>query len=244
MMIQKENRIGEVVAQNFRTAGIFESFGIDFCCGGKRTIGDACLEKGVNTESLLTELNKSGSINSPEENFNNWSAGFLTEYIVNNHHAYVNSSIPVIEKHLNKVASKHGEKHPELKVAAAVFSVLKDDLLVHMAKEEKMLFPYIKQLESAEISNMTLNTPPFGTVNNPVKVMESEHENAGNLMREISSMTNGFTAPDDACTGFRVLYSELKEFAQDLFKHIHLENNVLFPKAKELEMKLFNQITS
>jgi regulator of cell morphogenesis and NO signaling len=244
MMVQKENKIGEVVAQNFHAAKVFESYGLDFCCGGKKTIGEACNEKGIDSDLLINELNNSAEKKENTNNCSSWKADILADYIVNRHHTYVHKAIPSIEQRLAKVSGKHGERHPELNIVAAVFSVLKDDLLIHMAKEEKMLFPFIKQLGSAEQDNLKINTAPFGTINNPIKVMESEHDNAGNLMKEISRLTNGFTPPEDACSGFRVLYSELKEFEEDLYKHIHLENNVLFPKANELETRLLNIINT
>ena len=238
MLVQKENKIGDVVASNFHAARIFENFGLDFCCGGKKTINDACGEKGINTDYVLNELNKINEEKPADIHYDKWSADFLADYIVNNHHSYVLNTIPTIEHHLQKVLSKHGEKHPELAKVMAVFTILKDELLEHMAKEERMLFPYIKKMRIAQQNNFELNIPPFGAVNNPIKVMESEHENAGELMKEIHTLTNNFAPPEDTCTGYRVLYSELKEFEKDLYMHIHLENNVLFPKAKQLETEI------
>lgn len=238
MLIQKENKIGEVVAGNFHTAKIFESYGLDFCCGGKRSIEDACNEKGVDSGKLLAELGRTTENNTASTRFDTWEADFLADYIVNNHHSYVVNAISTIEHHLQKVVTAHGEKHPEVCGIESIFDDLKNELLNHMAKEEKMLFPYIKKMNIALKNTLELPVPPFGTVDNPIKVMESEHDNAGNLMSKINSLSGGFSPPKDACTTFKVLYNELKEFEDDLHVHVHLENNILFPKAKVLEEKL------
>lgn len=238
MLIQKESKIGEVVAGNFHAAKIFEDHGLDFCCGGKKTIEAACGEKGVNTDQLLAELESINAVNPSSTHFDKWEADFLAEYIINNHHAYVVNAVSTIEHHLQKVVSAHGEKHTEVVKIESVFTELKNELLDHMAKEEKMLFPYIKKMNIALKNTLEMPVPPFGTVENPIKVMESEHDNAGLLTKEINKLSNGYQPPKDACTTFRVLYNELKEFEDDLHVHIHLENNILFPKAKLLEEKL------
>lgn len=238
MLIQKENRIGDIVAGNFHTAKIFESHGLDFCCGGKKTIGDACVEKQVDTELLLNELAKVQDTNETLSRFDKWEADFLVDYIINNHHSYVLNSVSTIEHHLAKVVSAHGERHPELAKIQGLFADLKDELLNHMQKEEKMLFPYIKKMHMAFRNTLEMPIPPFGTVGNPIKMMEDEHESAGNLMKLINTLSNGYSAPKDACGTYKVLYGELKEFENDLHMHVHLENNILFPKAAELEKEL------
>ena len=238
MLIQKENKIGEVVAGNFHTARIFENYGLDFCCGGKKTIEDACSEKGVDTAKLLAELETSGSSNTTATRFDTWEADFLADYIINNHHAYVVNSVSTIEHHLQKVVSAHGERHHELAEIESAFTELKNELLEHMAKEEKMLFPYIKKMNIALKNTLEMPVPPFGTIENPIKVMEHEHDNAGNLLKKINSLSSAYNPPKDACATFRVLYNELREFEDDLHIHIHLENNILFPKAKKLEEAL------
>lgn len=238
MLVQKENKIGEIVAENFHAARIFENFGIDFCCGGKKTIKEACSEKGISPDFVIKELTKIENEKLQEVHYNNWNVDFLADYIINNHHSYVLNSIPTIEHHLQKVALKHGEKHPELPKLMEAFTILKDDLLTHMAKEEKMLFPYIKKMRIAELNTFELPVPPFGAVDNPIRVMEAEHEDAGRMIKEINNITNNYTAPADACQTFKILYKELQEFEKDLHTHVHLENNILFPKAKKLENKL------
>jgi regulator of cell morphogenesis and NO signaling len=242
MQVQKDNTVGEIVAQNFRAAQIFEKFGLDFCCGGKKTISDACEKKGVNTDEVIDELvkvNENGA--GRPADFNAWEMDFLINYIVENHHSYVTRSIPVIFAHSQKVAGAHGENHPEVIKIADYFTIIKDELEAHLMKEEKMLFPYIKKLVDIKKNNLEQQVPPFGTVMSPIKVMEGEHENVGLLFAEINRLSNGYTPPDDACTTFRVLYQELNEFEQDLHTHIHLENNILHPKAIELEKFLNEQ---
>jgi regulator of cell morphogenesis and NO signaling len=238
MIVQKENKIGDIVAENFRTAKIFEGFGLDFCCGGKKTIETACMEKGISADAVIEALENSEGGNQTDMRYDKWSPDFLADYIVNNHHTYVLNAIPAIEQHLRKVISKHGEKHPQMEKVGSYFTSLKYELTAHMVKEEKMLFPYIKKMYYALQNSVAMSAPPFGSVGSPIKVMELEHEAAGSLMKQIGELTNNFTPPEDACTTFRILLKELDEFEQDLHMHIHLENNILFPKASELELKL------
>jgi regulator of cell morphogenesis and NO signaling len=244
MLVQKESKIGDIVAENFRAAQVFEKYGLDFCCGGKKTIDQVCQTKGINPNevvSLLAELPENGS--TAPAHFNSWELDFLIDYIVNNHHRYVKQALPVISEHSQKVASKHGENHNEIITISEHFSRIREELEVHMQKEERMLFPYIKQLLEIDRSGEEAPYAPFGTVENPIKVMEAEHEAAGKMMAEINGLSSSFTPPVDACTTYRVLYQELKEFGDDLHMHIHLENNILFPKAIELEKRLSFQKT-
>ncbi|RPI17121.1 MAG: iron-sulfur cluster repair di-iron protein [Ignavibacteriae bacterium] len=236
MQVQKENTIGEVVASNFKTAQVFEKYGLDFCCGGKKTISDACAKNGVDTDKLINELLKlNNNGNGKSNDYASWEPDFLVDYIINNHHSYVVKTLPVIYAHSRKVAGAHGENHPEVIKIAEYFSMIKDELEAHLMKEEKMLFPYIKKLAEIKKKNLDVQYPPFGSVKEPIRVMEAEHENAGTLMSEINTLSRGYNPPEDACTTFRVLYQELKEFEDDLHVHIHLENNILHPKAIELE---------
>jgi regulator of cell morphogenesis and NO signaling len=239
MLIQKESKIGNIVAENFRTAKIFEDYGIDFCCGGKISISEACGEKGINPDELtakLTGLNENQNITN--DNYNAWEPDFLIDYIIKTHHSYVNRALPVIVGHAEKVALKHGANHAEVIKISELFSGIQAELEIHMQKEELMLFPYIKYLLEAERNSDAVSIPPFGTIENPIKVMEKEHDSAGRVMDEINSLSNSYSIPEDTCTTYSVLYQELKDFENDLHKHIHLENNILFPKAIELENKL------
>ena len=242
MLVQKEETIGDVVAKNYRAARVFESFGLDFCCGGKKLISDACREKGINEDEVLRELNTIPEVNSQTEtNYGNLPLDSLIDYIIQHHHLYVIQNLPVIYNRCRKVAEVHGKNHPETMKIAELFTQLKDELETHLQKEEKMLFPYIKSMVDNQKRNAAINYPPFGTVANPVSVMETEHENAGRVMAEIRQLSSDFVTPEDACETFRVLYQELSEFEADLHKHIHLENNILHPKAIELEGILQNK---
>jgi regulator of cell morphogenesis and NO signaling len=240
MLIEKESKIGEIVAQDFRTAGVFEKYGVDFCCGGKKSINEACSDSGIDSDELINNLMQ---VNGSREtnNFNSWEPDFLIDYIINNHHKYVLGALPVITAHTEKVSSKHGEKHPEVIKISGLFAGLKAELESHMQKEERMLFPYIKHLSEIVRLGQDASYPPFGSVENPIKVMETEHETAGKIIAEIYKLSSAYLIPEDACTSYTVLYKELKEFEDDLHVHIHLENNILFPKAVELEKKLFHQ---
>lgn len=238
MQIQKENRIGDIVAQNFHSAKVFENLGLDFCCGGKKSISDACNEKGLNTDYVISELSKIDEGSAASYHYANWELDFLVDYIINNHHSYVVNSSSTIMHHLQKVVEAHGQKHPELAEINRIFAELKEELSGHMEKEEKMLFPYIKRLCIASKNSLEISHPPFGKVENPVKVMEAEHESAGKMLAEINKLSSSYTPPAGACGTYKVLYAELKEFEQDLHVHVHIENNILFPRAVALENRL------
>ena len=230
--------LAELVSENIHSAIVFEEYGLDFCCNGKRSLQEACLEKNIEVEKVVKSLNElSTNINS--EKYNEWAPDFLVDYIINNHHQYVRRMIPVISLHADKVASVHGKNHPETIRIADLFLAVREELQNHMMKEERMLFPYIKVLYAAKKNNQQTTPPPFGTIQNPIRKMEAEHESAGDAMRKIKGLSNNFTAPADSCNTFKALYSELKEFEEDLHKHIHLENNILFPRSIELEKEMF-----
>lgn len=235
--------LSEIVTNNFKSASVFEKYGLDFCCHGKKSISQACEEKGIDIEEVLVQLEKLND-NNPEHNheqYIHWDLGFLADYIVNVHHKYVRNMIPVISAHADKVTSKHGQNHPELIKVANHFTVVYKDLKQHMMKEEQLLFPYVKYLVNVRNNSGTPEAPFFGSIKNPIQMMEAEHESAGNLLADIGSLTNNYTPPADACNTLKVFYNELKEFEQDLHKHVHLENNILFPGSIELENNLFNQ---
>ncbi len=232
-----EATVAELVASDYRTAEIFKKYGIDFCCGGKRSIADVCSQKNINPEALEKEILELQ--NQPVDaghDFNNWSLAFLADYIQNVHHTYVNSNLSLVKEFAEKVATVHGDHNPETKEIARLWNEVANELTVHMKKEELVLFPYIKKLEQySNDSSAGLPASHFGTVKNPVKMMEQEHELAGSLMKQIQELSNNFTPPIHACNTYKVLYAKLKEFQTDLFQHIHLENNILFPKAIAME---------
>ena len=234
--------IGELVARDFRMAEVFEKYGIDFCCGGKKTVAEACHKRGVDVNLVERELQKVESLTGRNSHdFNSWTLGFLADYIVNNHHQYVARSLPFLHEISAKVALVHGALHQEVLEIARHFETIEQELEMHMHKEEVILFPYIKALAEAKENGTRLAPPPFGTIANPINMMEQEHSEVGNAMEEIEQLRNGFTPPDDACTSYRILYAKLQEFQQDLHQHIHLENNILFPKALKLESEAAKQ---
>jgi regulator of cell morphogenesis and NO signaling len=162
----------------------------------------------------------------------------LVSYIVSNHHAFVRQAMPALLAHTTKVAAVHGDQHPELREIAGLFERAADEMTSHMGKEEQILFPYIVALEDAAADAATAPSAPFGTVRNPIRMMEAEHESAGDAMARIRELTSGYAVPPDACTTYRVCFQELEEFERDLHEHVHLENNILFPKAARIEAEI------
>lgn len=235
----KEKTIGQIVADDYRTAQVFKKFGLDFCCGGKRTVEEACEKKGVELSEVQKALDALGNKATDQHNYSEWSPAFLVDYIINTHHHFVRTKLPEIKAYARKVAKVHGNSYPVLNKMLDRFLKLNNEMLSHLDKEEQILFPYIKKLVAAESGGRPLaEKPAFGTAANPVRMMEAEHEEAGGLMAELESLSNGFTPPEDACTTFRVYFQNLEGFRDDLHKHVHLENNILFPKALELERSL------
>ena len=236
---EKELTIGDLVSKDFRKAEVFKKFGLDFCCGGKKTLTKACKEKGLDVVEIEKELKAvEETPSTSSQDYNNWELGFLADYILNTHHKYVVQALPVIYEYTQKVAKVHGDRHPEAIEIANDFMRVAEELTSHMAKEENLLFPYIKQLAAAKLNGTAMNPSPFGTIQNPIKMMEMEHEMVGDVMENINNLAYGYTPPEDACTTFRLSYAKLKEFEDDLHQHIHLENNILFPKAIALEKEL------
>jgi regulator of cell morphogenesis and NO signaling len=235
----KEETIGEMVAKDYRKAQVFKKLGIDFCCGGKKTLSEVSAKKGISVEQIKEEL---AAVNAQEAasslNFDKWDLAFLSDYIINTHHQYVRESIPFLSELSQKVARVHGDSHPEVIQVAEVFSRVAQDLSLHMMKEEKILFPFIKELVKTQKEGGKLGDIPFGEVKNPIQIMELEHEQAGEDLDEIRQLTSGYAIPEGACTSYRILYKKLEEFESDLFQHVHLENNILFPKSIKLEKEL------
>lgn len=230
-----EKTLAEIVTDNIRSAIIFEEAGLDFCCKGKRSLKDACADKNIDVQKVVNELKNLSDSGNGTQNINDWQLDFLVDYIMNNHHQYVRRMIPVISLHADKVASVHGKNHPETLRIADLFLAVREELEGHMMKEERILFPQIKQMVLNQKENSQFFPPPFGTIQNPIRMMKYEHTSAGDAMFKIRELSSSFAPPEDACNTFKVLYSELKEFEEDLHKHIHLENNILFPKSIELE---------
>lgn len=236
---EQEETIGELVARDFRKAQVFKKLGIDFCCGGKKTLTEVCSKKGLDIHKVEAELAIIDQQPAAAgQNFNNWNLDFFCDYIINTHHNYVRESIPFLSEMSQKVARVHGGGHPELIKVAEVFAAIASDLSMHLMKEENILFPYIKEMVEAQKAGRSLPASQFGEVANPIKVMEMEHEGAGEDLSEIRQLTNDYQIPAEACASYRILFQKLEEFENDLHQHVHLENNILFPKALELEKTL------
>jgi len=232
----KDKTIGAFVAQDFRTAAVFSKYQIDFCCKGNRTINEVCEKQSIDSDTLLQNVyDVLQSENNSGIDFNSWPLDLLVDYIEKTHHRYVEEKTGIILQFLNKLCSVHGANHPELFKINELFAEGAGELSQHMKKEELMLFPFIKRMVNTKESNGVLSQPSFGTVSNPIAMMMQEHENEGDRFREIANLTNNYTAPADGCTTYKVAFAMLQEFEQDLHKHIHLENNILFPKAVILE---------
>lgn len=235
--------IGEIVRDDYRTAEVFKKFNIDFCCGGKKTIEEVCSTNNISvgefTNALSETLNKTGF--DKGYNFKDWEPDFLANYIVNVHHKYVAENIPLLLEFTQKIVRVHGERHPELQQIAGLFADVATELQHHMMKEERILFPYIAKLQAAFKSKSTPGPSPFGTVRNPIAMMEMEHDNAGSLLKQMREISSNYKLPEDACGAYTVTYQKLDEFENDLRQHIHLENNILFPRAIELEEQLSGQ---
>jgi regulator of cell morphogenesis and NO signaling len=226
--------IGEIVATDFRTAAVFDLFGIDFCCGGKRTFDEACRCAAVNPAEVQSALDALGPSADVEKDVTEQRLDRLIDHITSTHHAYVRTAVPTIRAYLAKLIDVHGARHPELRRVAVCFDVLSTDLAQHLLKEEQVLFPYVRELY-ATTGGERHYPSPFGTVENPIRMMEREHQKAGEQLRVIRELTHGYTAPDDGCTTYAVCMAELHRFERDLHRHVHLENSVLFPRAIVLE---------
>jgi len=242
MNIQETQIIGELVAQDYRTASVFKKYGVDFCCQGNRTIADACMAKKVDPKSVITDLNQINQEQvSASTDYKSWPIDLLTDYIEKKHHRYVEDKTQEIKPYLDKICSVHGEHHPELFEIRDQFIASAGELAAHMKKEEFILFPFIRKLAKARQENMLIDAPAFGTIQNPIAMMHEEHTIEGDRFRKIEGLSNHYTPPNDACNTYRVTLALLQEFEQDLHLHIHLENNVLFPKAIEMEAELMRR---
>ena len=230
--------VAEVVTKNIKTADVFKKNGIDFCCGGNVSVKEICEKKSVDYEKLKAQIEAIETKVECNLNYDSWDLDFLADYIVNTHHKYVAEANDLIAQYSNKVAKVHGNHNPEVVEINDLFMEVAGELNMHMHKEEMILFPFIRQLANAKKSGQNIKPPHFGTIQNPINMMEMEHVDAGDIMKKIAELSNNFTPPDYACNTYRALYAKLEEYQNDLFEHIHLENNILFPKAIKLEQEL------
>ena len=221
--------VGEIVANDFRTSAVFKKAGIDFCCSGKQSFADACTANGLNATELENEI-----LNITEDpvnefmNFKNWDAVFLSEYIMITHHKFVLKNLPDLVFYTRKIAKVHGEHHPELVHVANLFETINTELLHHLKNEEEVLFPAIKEVVKSNSSKAKQ------IIVSEITRMTGEHEFAGGAMDEINKITKCYAVPADGCNTYRVAFKMLEQFEDDLHTHVHLENNILYPKAIEL----------
>ncbi len=229
--------IGEMARNDFRNAEVFKKLGIDFCCGGKKTLEQVCKDNNLDLNTVKAELEKNSQLNSrnAQHDFDSWPSSFLADYIVNVHHRYVRDNTQLLDELSEKVARKHGDHFAELPAIRSCVKQLLEELTEHMAKEEQILFPCIKQQEQND-SNESKPACKFQSIKHPIAVMENDHELAGTLLKQIRTLTNNYTTPPNACNSFNFLYKKLEEFESDLHQHIHLENNILFVKAQAVEI--------
>lgn len=227
--IDTEKTIGQIVTDDFRAAGIFKNAGIDFCCGGDKSLDQACREKNLDPKvviSRLEELEKTPV--SESYNYNEWEPGFLADYIVNTHHNFVKKNLPDLVYYTQKIESVHGNHHPELAEIASLMEQVNTELLQHLKNEEEVLFPAIKEV-------LKTNRPDTKeTIVTEITRMKGEHEFAGGAMDKINVLTGHYTLPEDGCNSYRVAFELLSRFEDDLHIHVHLENNILYPKALAL----------
>jgi regulator of cell morphogenesis and NO signaling len=235
MGIDSQRTVAEIALERPQAAAVFEKLGIDYCCGGRTPLAAACEQAGVDLNHVEGLLEGAGKDQPGAANWGEQSLASLVSHIVGKHHAYCREEGLRLQPLVAKVVSKHGEHHPEVAQVQNLFTALRNELSMHMMKEEQMLFPYIIALEESAARKSAPPRAPFGTVHNPVRMMVEEHDDAGNLLKDIRSLSGNFTAPPDACPSFKALYQGLEAFEADLHQHIHLENNILFPRAVTLE---------
>lgn len=230
-----DRTVREIAIENPASIRVFESVGIDYCCGGKRPLSEACSRANVEVNQVLDLIAKADSRDGDAEDWTGRPLSDLIAHIVGKHHVYVQQEIPRLGALLLKVTSKHGPAHPETVEIQAAFNDLSQELLSHLRKEENILFPCIARLEQAKLTGSAVGGGCFGSVQQPISVMVAEHDDAGTLLAKIQKLSDDYTAPREACPTFLGLYRGLEDFERDLHRHIHLENNILFPRAIELE---------
>lgn len=238
MSVTTEKTVRELALEKPGAARVFERLGIDYCCGGKQTLEQACRAASLPAGEVLDALEvaePSGQAFSKDRDWQTELLGDLISHIKNTHHKYTREEIARLGPLFDKVCSVHGERHPELFELRGTFQGLAQELTTHMMKEEMVLFPYMERMEESVIQKEPILPAPFGTVQNPVAMMEHEHDSAGSALRTLRATSNGYTAPPDGCVTYQTLYKTLAEFEADLHQHIHLENNILFPRAIALE---------
>ena len=234
-MTESNRTIGEIVAEDYRTAEVFEAHGIDFCCGGNIPLRTTCTKKGIDLAVLTQELEavKNEPIERSQD-FASWEISFLVDYIVNVHHGYLKDNIEKIDGYAQKIAVVHGTKHPEVIEIAAIFHKIAAELMLHLKVEEEDFFPAVKRVDAHKKAGTTLAVEDVATIENSLKKLQEEHEDIGGAIHKIRHLAGDYAIPDNVCNTFALTYRKIKEFEDDIHKHVHLENNILFTKAVRL----------
>jgi regulator of cell morphogenesis and NO signaling len=230
--------VRELALENPAATRVFENMGIDYCCGGHKSLDEACASAKLNVDDVLSRLEQAQTQAAPGNAGQDWQKRSMTElvdHIVATHHAYIKEESPRLQNLLAKVVSVHGKNHPELERVQQIFSDLAQELAMHLMKEEQILFPYLANMEAAATRSSAMPSSCFGTVQNPIRMMLMEHDSAGDALRDLREVTKNYALPADACVSYSTLYNQFQEFERDLHQHIHLENNILFPHAIAME---------
>jgi regulator of cell morphogenesis and NO signaling len=238
MIVSTARTVRELALEIPEATRIFEKLGIDYCCGGEKSLQEACSASNLSVDEVLDSLDLAEQAARAKQKDRNWQTEPLADLVAHingTHHKYTREEIARLGPLFDKVVSVHGKNHPELQHVRATFRGLAQELTTHMMKEEAVLFPYIVRMEEAVIQEEPVLPPPFGSVKNPVAMMMHEHDSAGEALRAIRQASAGYTPPGDACISYQTLYKALADFEADLHQHIHLENNILFPRAVEME---------
>ena len=239
MNITSDIKVGDLAAANPNATRVLEQAGVDYCCGGHESLHDACMHAGVSEEEILKRLRENqATVAESDRSWLSAPLAELTEHIRGKHHRYVREAIRRIQPLAAKVKGRHGANHAELAGIEELFAQVAREMSAHMQKEEMILFPYIEGIERAANGQESIEKPFFQTVRNPVHAMMQEHDAAAAVVRQIREKSSGYQTPADACMSYQALYRELQEFETDLHQHVHLENNILFPRAVELEPKV------
>jgi regulator of cell morphogenesis and NO signaling len=236
MNVATAKTVRELALENPAATRVFEKLGIDYCCGGNKSLEAACHNANLNIDEVLESLEKACQTPAPAPT--DWQAepmAALITHIKETHHKFTREEIVRLHPLLAKVCSVHGKNHPELFQIRDLFQDLANELSAHLMKEEMVLFPYLAAMEAAVNGNAPVARAPFGSVQNPISMMEHEHDSAGSILRALKGITKGYSAPPEACVSYQTLYKALAAFEADLHQHIHLENNVLFPRAVAME---------
>lgn len=236
MSFSSETKVKDIALSNPAARQVLETAGVDYCCGGGKSLQEACMRADVSAEEILKRLRENNKDISPDEAA--WTSAplsDLTRHIREKHHQYVRDAICRVQPLLDKVKARHGANHSEIADIQRLFAEVGREMIMHMQKEEQVLFPYIDALQRSADGNGTVEAPFFQTVRNPIQAMMREHDAAGEIVRQIRQASSEYTTPADACTSYKALYQDLREFEADLHHHVHLENNILFPRAAEME---------